>query len=64
MTDFQTAIVPLFNVATDGEEHSLRDAIEELADHYDMSEKNARSCRVASALTATVPGRRGTQQVK
>ncbi len=36
--DYQTIMLPLLNLAADGEEHRLRDAIEELADHLDLTE--------------------------
>ena len=31
-------MLPLLRLAADGEEHRLRDAIEELADHFDLTE--------------------------
>jgi restriction system protein len=37
--DYQTAMLPLLNLAADGEEHSLRDTIEELADHFHLSDE-------------------------
>ena len=36
--EYQTVVLPLLNLAADGEEHKLRDAIEELADHFDLTE--------------------------
>jgi restriction system protein len=37
-TDYQTVTLPLLSLAADGEEHRLRDAIEELANHFDLTE--------------------------
>jgi restriction system protein len=36
--DNQTVMLPLLGLAADGEEHRLRDAIEELADHFNLTE--------------------------
>ena len=36
--DYQRVMLPLLRFAADGEEHSLREAIEELADQFDLSE--------------------------
>jgi restriction system protein len=36
--EYQTVVLPLLNLAADGEEHKLRDAIEELADHFNLTE--------------------------
>ena len=36
--DYQTVMLPLLSLAADGEEHRLRDAIEELADHFNLTE--------------------------
>jgi restriction system protein len=36
--DYQTVMLPLLNLAADGEEHRLRDAVEVLADHFDLRE--------------------------
>lgn len=36
--DFQSVMLPLMNFAKDGEEHTLREAIEALANHFNLSE--------------------------
>src|SRR5215218_4863246 len=36
--DYQTAMLPLLRLASDGQEHSAREAVEKLADHFDLSE--------------------------
>jgi hypothetical protein len=36
--DYQTVMLPLLNLAADGQEHRLRDTIEQLADHFDLTE--------------------------
>ena len=35
--DYQAEMLPLLRFAADGEEHSLREAIDKLADHFDLS---------------------------
>src|SRR5215207_9290228 len=50
--DYQTVMLPLLRFAADGEEHSLREAIENLADHFDLSDDERKallpSCRQAT----------------
>lgn len=36
--DYQTMMLPLLQLAADGEEHRLRDAIEELGDHFGLGD--------------------------
>jgi restriction system protein len=36
--DYQTVMLPLPSLAADGEEHRLRDAIEQVADHFYLTE--------------------------
>jgi restriction system protein len=38
ISDYQTVMLPLLRLAADGKEHSLRTAIEELADHFNLTE--------------------------
>ena len=37
--DYQTVMLPLLRLAADGEEHSLREAIERLADEFGLNEE-------------------------
>lgn len=37
--DFQTIMLPLLNFASDGEEHRFRDAVETLAEYFDLDAK-------------------------
>lgn len=41
--DFQTIMLPLMQIAADGQEHRLRDAIEQLAQHFDLSDEERRT---------------------
>jgi restriction system protein len=36
--DFQTILLPLLKLAGDGQEHSIRHAIESLANYFELSE--------------------------
>src|SRR5215211_3269521 len=36
--DYQSVMLPLLRLAADGREHSAREAVEKLADHFDLSE--------------------------
>jgi restriction system protein len=56
--DYQTVMLPLLNLAADGEEHSLRDAIEELADHFHLSEEESKQL-LPSGAQATFDNRVG-----
>ncbi|MGD8466559.1 MAG: restriction endonuclease [Anaerolineae bacterium] len=40
--DYQSIMLPLLELAGDGEEHSLRDTIETLADQFDLSDEERR----------------------
>ena len=56
--DYQTAMLPLLNLAADGEEHSLRDTIEELADHFHLSDEERKQL-LPSGTQATFDNRVG-----
>src|SRR5918998_4234603 len=51
-------MLPLLNLAADGEEHSLRDAIVELAEHFHLSEEE-RKQMLPSGAQATFDNRVG-----
>jgi len=36
--DFQTVMLPFLQVVANGAEHTLRDVVEQLADHFKLSE--------------------------
>ncbi len=36
--DYQTLMMPLLTLANDGQEHFLRDAVEQLADQFNLNE--------------------------
>jgi restriction system protein len=55
--DYQTVMLPLLRFAADGEEHSLREAIEELADHFNLNEE--RKTLLPSGAQATFDNRVG-----
>ena len=40
--DYQSIMLPLLKFASDQQEHSLREAIENLADYFDLSDKEHR----------------------
>ena len=52
ISDNQTVMLPLLSLAADGEEHRLRDAIEELADRFDLR-KDERKELLPSSSQAT-----------
>jgi restriction system protein len=56
--DYQTVMLPLLRFAADGQEHSLRDAIENLADHFDLSD-DERKALLPSGRQATFDNRVG-----
>ena len=56
--DYQTVMLPLLNPAADGEEHRLRDAVEELADHFDLREDERKEL-LPSGSQATFDNRVG-----
>ncbi len=56
--DYQTVMLPLLNLAADGEEHRLRDAIEELADHFKLTEDERKEL-LPSGSQATFDNRVG-----
>jgi restriction endonuclease Mrr len=41
--DYQTVMLPLLRFAADGQEHSLREAIEKLADHFGLSDEERKA---------------------
>src|SRR5918992_1039124 len=56
--DYQTVMLPLLRFAADGQEHSLREAIEKLADHFDLSD-DERKALLPSGRQATFDNRVG-----
>jgi restriction system protein len=56
--DYQTGMLPLLSLAADGEEHRLRDAIEELANHFDLTEDERKEL-LPSGRQATFDNRVG-----
>ncbi|HEY6712889.1 MAG TPA: winged helix-turn-helix domain-containing protein, partial [Rubrobacter sp.] len=56
--DYQTVMLPLLRFAADGQEHSLRGAIENLADHFDLSD-DERKTLLPSGRQATFDNRVG-----
>src|SRR5919107_4961195 len=56
--DYQTVMFPLLRFAADGQEHSLREAIENLADHFDLSD-DERKALLPSGRQATFDNRVG-----
>ena len=54
--DYQTAMLPLLRFATDGKEHSLREAIERLADYFNLSEEERKEL-LPSGAQATFDNR-------
>src|SRR5215208_215466 len=56
--DYQTVMLPLLHFAADGHEHSLREAIEKLADHFDLS-GDERKALLPSGRQATFDNRVG-----
>jgi restriction system protein len=51
-------MLPLLSLAADGEEHRLRDAIEELANHFDLTEDERKEL-LPSGRQATFDNRVG-----
>jgi restriction system protein len=56
--DYQTVMLPLLRFAADGQEHSLREAIEKLADHFDLSDDERKEL-LPSGRQATFDNRVG-----
>jgi restriction system protein len=56
--DYQTVMLPLLSLAADREEHRLRDAIEQLADHFDLTEEERKEL-LPSGSQATFDNRVG-----
>ena len=56
--DYQTVMLPLLSLAADREEHRLRDAIEQLADHFDLTEDERKEL-LPSGSQATFDNRVG-----
>ena len=56
--DYQTILLPLLRLAADGEEHSLREAIERLADEFGLNEEERKEL-LPSGSQATFDNRVG-----
>jgi len=56
--DYQTVMLPLLRLATNGEEHRLRDAIEELAYHLDLTEDERKELLPSGSQASPVLSRR------
>src|SRR5215207_8648485 len=56
--DYQTVMLPLLSLAADGKEHRFRDAIEELALHFDLTEDERKEL-LPSGTQATFNNRVG-----
>jgi restriction system protein len=56
--DYQTVMLPLLKLAADGKEHRLRAAIEELADHFNLTEDERKEL-LPSGSQATFDNRVG-----
>jgi restriction system protein len=56
--DYQTVMLPLLRLASDGKEHSLRETIERLADEFDLSEEERKEL-LPSGSQATFDNRVG-----
>ncbi len=56
--DYQSFMLPLLTIASDGAEHSVREAIERLADHFALSEED-RQQMVPSGQQTTLANRVG-----
>ncbi len=56
--DYQTVMLPLLRFAADGQEHSLREAIESLSDHFHLSD-DERKALLPSGRQATFDNRVG-----
>src|SRR5215218_8017278 len=56
--DYQTAMLPLLRLASDGQEHSAREAVEKLADHFGLSEDERKEL-LPSGSQATFDNRVG-----
>jgi restriction system protein len=54
--DYQTAMLPLLRFAADGKEHSLREAIERLADYFNLNEEERKKL-LPSGAQATFDNR-------
>lgn len=56
--DYQSVMLPLLHFANDGQEHSLREAIDSLADHFELTEEE-RTELLPSGQQATFTSRVG-----
>jgi len=56
--DYQTVMLPLLRLASDGQEHSLRETIERLADEFDLDDKERKEL-LPSGSQATFDNRVG-----
>lgn len=52
--DYQTVMLPLLRFAADGQEHSLREAIERLADHFGLDEEERTPREMMEDAYATI----------
>ena len=52
--DYQKMMLPLLQLAADGEEHRLRDAIEELGDHFGLGDDERKELLPAGLNSKTV----------
>src|SRR3712207_5653732 len=59
ISDYQTVMLPFLNLAAGGEEHKLRDAVEELADHFDLTEDECKELLPSGSQQATFDNRVG-----
>lgn len=56
--DYQTLMLPLLNLLNDGQEHLLRDAVQELADKFNLTDEE-RSQLLPSGVSTTIGSRVG-----
>jgi len=55
--DYQSLMLPLLKVLGDGEEHSLHEVIETLADQFELTEEEKRSTSDAIVFTSPMKAR-------
>ncbi len=53
MPDYQTVMLPLLRLASDEQEHSVREAIEKLADQFGLSEQERKELLPSGRLSTT-----------
>src|SRR2546421_7060139 len=56
--DYQTLMLPLLNLLSDGQEHLLREAVQELADQFKLTD-DERSQLLPSGVSTTIGSRVG-----